>query len=560
MATLTEAEKREIGQHFVFGFHGHEASDDIKTLIRDYYLGNVILFKRNVQSMAQVHHLTAELQTLAKEAGHGRPLLIGIDQENGLVSAFSIPDAGTQFPGAMALAATGSPEIAGEVSTATGKELKAAGINWVYSPVADVNSDPRNPVIGVRSYSDAPETASRYVTAVSNAFTAQNVAPSAKHFPGHGNTHVDSHLSLPRILVDKASLFSTELVPFRALIRDDIGSIMTGHMALPNITGDDVPCSLSRAITTDLLRGELGYNGVVVTDCLEMEAVAETYGSEGGAVLSLQAGADIVMICHTYNRHVGAIEATYTAVKEGKLGLDELKASGRRIAALKDRVAGSWDDVFTSFHAEQVNALKKEHQLLSLRAYAASISHIPNSRPFVPLSTVGTAILFTPRMESLNRAIDDAESQLRDASGRIRNTAGPSFSAFAKSIAARVTDVEHVVYAPDDEIPPPLAGKLRGAGSIIFATRNGYEKGAWQVAFFAKVLEVAGSGERGLGRVVAVSTCGPYDLLALGQIAVPAIATYEFTVPALEAAAAAIYGESAVTGRVPVNMGAGIAV
>ncbi|KAI1790589.1 glycoside hydrolase [Ganoderma leucocontextum] len=557
MATLTEAQKREIGQHFVFGFHGHEASDDIKTLIKDYYLGNVILFKRNVQSTAQVYHITTELQSLAKEAGHALPLLIGTDQENGLVSAFSVSHAGTQFPGAMALAASGSPELATEVSTATAKELKAAGINWVYSPVADVNSDPRNPVIGVRSYSDDPETASRYVTAVSNAFTAQNVAPSAKHFPGHGNTHVDSHLSLPRILVDKVSLVATELVPFKALIRDNVGSIMTGHMALPNITGDDTPCSLSRAITTDLLRGELGYNGVVVTDCLEMEAVAETYGSEGGTVGSLQAGADIVMICHTYSRHVGAIEATYAAVAEGKLSFDELVGSGKRIAALKAKVAGTWDNAFAAFPTEQVAALQKEHQLLSRRAYAASISHIPNSKPFAPLSTAGPAVLFTPRIESLNRAVDDAEAQLRDAAGRVRNTAAPSYSAFAKSIAVRVPAVEHVVYAPDEEISPALADNLRAAGSIIFATRNGYEKGAWQVAFLEKVLQAASSGERGVdSRFVAVSTCGPYDLLALKEVAVPAIATFEFTVPALEAAGAAIYGESAITGTVPVKMAA----
>lgn len=396
------------------------------------------------------------------------------------------------------------------------------------------------------------------MTAVSNGLTTQNVAPSAKHFPGHGNTHVDSHLSLPRILVDKASLASTELVPFKALIRDNIGSIMTGHMALPNITGDDTPCSLSRAITTDLLRGELGYNGVVVTDCLEMEAVAETYGSEGGAVRSLQAGADIVMICHTYSRHVGAIEATYAAVAEGKLPFGDLAASGKRIAALKDKVAGSWDAVFAPFQADQVAALKKEHQLLSWSAYAASISHIPNSKPFTLLSTAGPAVLFTPRMESLNRAVDDAESQLRDAAGRIRNTAGPSYSTFAKFIAARVPAVEHIIYAPEDEVSAGLAEKLAAAGSIVFATRNGFDKGAWQVAFLEKVLQDASSGARGVdGRFVAVSTCGPYDLLALKEVAVPAIATFEFTVPALEAAAAAIYGENAITGRVPVKMVSG---
>ncbi|KAI0759135.1 glycoside hydrolase [Fomes fomentarius] len=542
-ATLTDTEKREIGQHFVFGFHGHEVSNNVKTLIKDYHLGVrfddqifiAIEFLELSSGIAQVHHLTTELQKIAKDAGHEHPLLIGIDQENGLVSAFTIPDAGTQFPGAMALAASGSPELASEVSAATGKELKAAGINWVYSPVADVNSDPRNPVIGVRSYSDDPATAARYVQVVSSALTAQNVAPSAKHFPGHGNTHVDSHLSLPRILVDKGSLTTTELVPFQALVRDGIASIMTGHMALPRITGDDTPCSLSRAITTDLLRGEMGYKGVVVTDW--------------GAVRALQAGADVVMICHQYTRHVGALEQTYAAVQNGTLSLDELRSSSSRIAALKDKFAGSWDDVFAPFQAESVATLKKEHELLIKRAYAASISHLPNSRPFSALSSAGPAVVFTPRMESLNRAVDDAEDQLRDAAGNLRNTVGPSYSAFAKAIGRRVPAIEHIVYGPDHPISSVLEGNLRSARSIIFATRNGYDKGAWQVEFFKKVVETVRDKEK----IVAVSTCAPYDLLALHDVEVPALATFEFTVPALDAAAAAIYGESAVSGTIPVK-------
>ncbi|KAH9922325.1 glycoside hydrolase [Epithele typhae] len=555
MSALSEADRRDIGQHFVFGFHGHTASDDIKTLITDYFLGHVILFKRNVQSIAQVHAITTELQSLAKAAGHERPLMIGIDQENGLVSAFSIPNAGTskRSPGAMALAASGSTDLATEVTTATAKELKAAGINWVYSPVADVNNDPRNPVIGVRSYSDDPTVASRFVKAVSEAHTAHKVAPSAKHFPGHGNTHVDSHLSLPRINVDKDSLASIELVPFNALVKIGIASIMTGHMALPLVTGDDTPCSLSRAITTDLLRGEMGYQGVVVTDCLEMEAVAETYGSEGGAVRALQAGADVVMICHTYKRHVGAIEAAYAAVASGALSMDELLASGARVAAMKDAFAGSWDDIFAPLRPSDVAALQDANATLSARAYAATIAHLPNSATFTPLSTAGSAVVFTPRMESLNRAVDDAESQLRDAAGRLRNTVGPSYSAFAQAVATRVSQVEHVVYAPGDELDAPLLEHIRGAGSVIFATRNGYDTGAWQTEYLRKVVAaVASTG--GAGRMATVSTCAPYDLLALEKLEVPAIATFEFTVPALTAAAAALYGESVISGTVPVKV------
>ncbi|KAI0370853.1 glycoside hydrolase [Pilatotrama ljubarskyi] len=557
MPSLTEDQKREIGQHFVFGFHGHEVNQDIKTLIQEYYLGNVILMKRNVQSIAQVHRLVNELQLLAKEAGHVRPLMIGIDQENGLVSAFSIAatrEAGTQFPGAMALAATGSIDLAAKVSEATAQELRAAGINWAYSPVGDVNSDPRNPVIGVRSFGDDPGQVGRYVQAVSTALTAGSVAPSAKHFPGHGNTHVDSHHSLPRILVDKASLRSTELVPFAAVVSDGIASVMTGHMAMPLVTGDDKPCSLSRSITTDLLRGEMGYTGVIVTDCLEMEAVAEKYGSEGGAVLSLQAGADVAMICHTFSRHVGAIEATYAAVKGGGLSMDALELSGARIAAMKDRFAGGWDNVLKPFDAERAAELKKQHALLSSATYAASISHLPDSRPFARLSKTGPAVLLTPRMENINPAVDAPDGQLRDAGGWLRNTAGPSYLAFCASVASRVPAVEHIIYAPEEAISDTLKENLRAATSVIFATRNGYEKGAWQVEYFRRIVDIVQGGEGGLQKMVAVSTCAPYDLLAMGQLAIPAIATYEFTIPALEAATAAIYGETEIVGTIPVRM------
>lgn len=399
-----------------------------------------------------------------------------------------------------------------------------------------------------------PEEVARYVEAVSTALTAGKVAPSVKHFPGHGNTHVDSHLSLPRILVNKLALKAIELVPFERVVNRGIASVMTGHMALPLVTGDDTPCSLSRVITTDLLRSELGYKGVIVTDCLEMEAVADKYGSEGGAALSLQAGADIAMICHTFSRHVGAIEATYAAVQDGHLSTEALQASGARIAAMKDNFAGSWEDVLAPLDADHVAALKQEHRLLSTRAYSRSISHIPNTHPFTHLSKTGPAVLFTPRMENINPAVDDPEGQLRDAAGRVRNTAGPSYVAFAAAIAHRVTAVEHVVYAPQEDISDTLEENICAAGSIIFATRNGYEKGAWQVEYLRRVIEVLRKSQgSGLEKMVTVSTCGPYDLLAAGGLEVPGIATYEFTIPALEAATAAIYGEVEVVGKVPVK-------
>ncbi|KAK2466595.1 hypothetical protein APHAL10511_000853 [Amanita phalloides] len=347
MTSLSKETKRTIGQRFVLGFHGHVLNENIKTLIRDYHVGNIILMKRNVKNAVQVRRLVSQLQAFARECGHERPLLIGTDQENGLVAAFGSPTAGTQFPGAMAIAATDSTELAEKVAAACGKELKLVGINWVYSPVADVNSDPKNPVIGVRSFGDDPEKVARFACAVSRGLASSGIAPCAKHFPGHGDTHVDSHLALPKIMKDKEALKKTELVPFESLVQSGVASIMTGHMALPLITGGDSPSSLSAILTTALLREEMRYRGVIVTDCLEMAAISDPdqggCGVEQGAVKSLEAGADIAMICHTMASQVGAIEAVWEAVQSGRLKEADVRNAEARIAKMKDEFVGEWD-------------------------------------------------------------------------------------------------------------------------------------------------------------------------------------------------------------------------
>ncbi|EGN94844.1 glycoside hydrolase family 3 protein [Serpula lacrymans var. lacrymans S7.3] len=553
MPELTEEIKRRIGQHFVFGFHGHELSEDVKILIRDYHVGNIILMKRNVQSVKQVHGLVQQLQQLAKDSGQSTPLMIGIDQENGLVSAFSSTAkyvAGTQFPGAMALAATGSPSIAEKCSAASGREMHLAGINWAYSPVADVNSDPRNPVIGVRSFGDDPEEVGQYAKAVSRGLTSAGVAPSAKHFPGHGDTHVDSHLALPVIKKSKADILKTELAPFRALVADNIATVMTGHMALPLVTGDDTPCSLSKAITTDLLRDEMGYTGVIVTDCLEMDAVAEKYGSQKGAVMSLQAGADVVMICHTMERQRGAVEEAYQAVANGTLSLDSLKVSEDRISALKSEFAGTWDHVLNQeFDEQTLAALTIENAELSSSSYSASVALIRGPVPQI-LGLDGDILLFTPEMESLNKAVDDAEGVLRNSTGQVRNTAGPHFLAFAQSIARRKSS-QHIVYsslaASSGELPPEVATVLPGISAVIFATRNA-DRSRWQLDYLRKLRE----NVLPFVPAVLLATCAPYDLMKDEDIKMAYLATFEYTPAALEAATAVIFGEKEAKGRVPV--------
>ncbi|EIM80079.1 glycoside hydrolase [Stereum hirsutum FP-91666 SS1] len=546
MVELTEELRREIGQHFVFGFHGHEVSPEIETLIRDYYVGNIILMKRNVKSAEQVHTLTQRLQTIAKEAGHSRPLMIGTDQENGLVSAFSLAqsqEAGTQFPGAMAMAATGSPALAEQISEATARELKYVGINWAYSPVADVNSDPRNPVIGVRSFGDDPKQVSEYVRAVCKGLTAGGVAPSPKHFPGHGDTHVDSHLALPTIDKPLSSLSALELIPFEAAISTGTASIMTGHMALPRLTNSDRPASLAREVTHDLLREKMGYSGVVVTDCFEMEAVAAREGGVSRAAAdAIVAGADVVMVCHQFERHVGAVEEVCKAVERGEIDVEELRASTERIGRLKEQFAEGWEG--EKFEREEWKRLKAANGELSRDAYDKCVA-VVREIPFA-VDASGPIVVFTPRMESINLAIDDADGVLRTADGLLRNTAGPSYVGFAKGLNADL----HVVYG--DGEPEVDAEKVKGASLVVFVTRNA-ERARWELGWLGEVVRLRREVDGDLARVVVVMSCGPYDFLGEDCV-LGCVACFEYTAPALERAGRVVLGLGSGVGRVPVEI------
>ncbi|KAL0956287.1 hypothetical protein HGRIS_002445 [Hohenbuehelia grisea] len=570
MPALSEIVKRQIGQHFVFGFHGHELNDDMKTLIHEYHVGCFILMKRNVRDAFQVRRLIWDLQAFAKKCGHEQPLLIGTDQENGMVSAFSSPSAGTQFPGAMSIAATGSVELAGEINLAIGKELASVGINWAYSPVADVNSDPRNPVIGVRSFGDDPNVVGEFACAVSKGLDGASVAACAKHFPGHGDTHVDSHLALPVIQKSIEDLETLELVPFKALISpsSSVATIMTGHMSLPALTGDMVPASLNRAVTTDLLRAKMGYNGVVVTDCLEMEAVAALEGgSEKAAVESLKAGADIAMICHTLGRQTGAVKRTWDAYAAGEFEGEELQDSGRRITALKARYAGSWeaalpavDGITTQEDAfkKQWSAMSENHKKLSVEAYKKSI--YVEKRDALPLARGRPVLLCTPETESLNRAIDDAEELLRSEKGSISNTAGSSFLSFAASMGQR-TKVTHIVYTQKPDNSPVLNDELKLASfdAVVIVLRNA-QRSKWQVENLMAVASRAAFEARSM-KIVVMSSCEPYDALELAAgsqlygagLKVGFLASFEFTAPALDAAAGIIFGETRADGVMPVT-------
>ncbi len=376
--TEEEALRRRIGQLLIFGFEGQIVPDHIVDLIRDQYLGNIILFSRNVGTPEKLAGLNAALQTLAREHGQDLPLTVSADQENGVVRRLPLSVPG--LPGNMALGAIGDPQQARRSGEMTGQLLRSLGINFNLAPVLDVNNNPKNPVIGVRSFGDQAEAVARLGAAFAVGLQARGVIACGKHFPGHGDTSVDSHLDLPAIPHTRERLDTVELLPFKAAIEAGIDCIMTAHVVFPAMEPDRIPATLSKRVLTGLLRDDLNFRGVLTTDCLEMNAISETVGVGRGAVESLKAGADMVMVSHRLDRQVAAVNAIWEAVRQGELSENRINEAYERVARLKkerlqDAAPGpDWPELI-----RQADALSKDLSTAAVTRLTAAKQPLPQN-------------------------------------------------------------------------------------------------------------------------------------------------------------------------------------
>jgi beta-N-acetylhexosaminidase len=327
---------RKVGQRIMVGFQGHTASADLRRLIRDFGVGHVILFARNVDTPEQVAELVRELQSIARAAHHEDPLLVSVDQEGGKVARLRAP--WTEWPPAEALGRVGSEDLARRMGEALAAELSACGIRLDFAPVMDVNTNPKNPIIGAlgRSFSDDPDLVGRLGAAMIQGLQDGGVAACAKHFPGHGDTAVDSHLDLPVIEHSRARLDDVELRPFRNAVEAGVASIMTVHAVVREID-EELPATLSPRVVSELLRGRLKFTGVVFTDDLDMKAVAARWKPADFAVRAAKAGCDVLSLCANHDAQVEALEALVRAVEAEEITWTELDASCDRVRALKRR-------------------------------------------------------------------------------------------------------------------------------------------------------------------------------------------------------------------------------
>lgn len=520
--------REKIGQMVMCGFDGREPTEDIRRLIREYRIGGVIYFRRNVGTAEETAKLSAALQALAADVSDV-PLWIAVDQEGGMVARIDRDVA--VMPGNMALGATGDAGLAHDTALACAGDLRRMGINLNFAPCLDVNNNPANPVIGVRSYGERPELAARLGAAAIRGYQAGGVAACAKHFPGHGDTVADSHLELPVVPHDRERLDRVELVPFRAAVEAGVDAIMTAHVRFPAYEDGGVPATLSPRILTGLLRERLGFSGLIVTDCLEMKAISDTVGVGRGAVMAVKAGADLVLVSHRPDRQLEALEALHDAVRRGEIGEARIDDAVRRILAAKRRRIGA--AAGPGRDGDRTGAWP-EAAAVARRACERAVTVVKNEGGALPLRREWPTLAVWPEV----RRSTEVDEALR-----------PSLT-FGQALGRRGFRVKEIVVGsqPEPEELAAVLAEVRGGGfrQVVVGTYNAAFAPGQRELVEALLAEAAGP-------VVAVALRNPYDLLQFPGV--PAyVACYENRPLMMEALAAVLAGDRPAAGRLPVTL------
>ncbi|MCD7445251.1 glycoside hydrolase family 3 protein [Streptomyces lincolnensis] len=533
--------EEKVGQLFVSRVYGHSATAPdqadidanlkelgVRTaaeLVEKYRVGGIIYFTwaHNTRDPHQIADLSNGIQRAALTQPRGLPVLISTDQEHGIVCRVGEP--ATLFPGAMAIGAGGSRQDARALGRVAGRELKALGIRQNYSPVADVNVNPANPVIGVRSFGSDPGAVSALVAAEVAGYEGAGVAATAKHFPGHGDTTVDSHYGFPVITHSRELWERLDAAPFRAAIRAGIDSIMTAHIQFPALDDSGDPATLSHPILTGILREELGYDGVVVTDSLGMEGVRTKYGDDRVPVLALKAGVDQLLNPPSLDV---AWKAVLKAVQDGELTEERLDASILRILRLKATLR-LFEEPYVSRDGVTRTVGVRAHLAAADRIAERTTTLLVNTGHLLPLDA-------REHPKVLVVGADPASPS---------GTTGPPTGV----LAGALTELGFTATALSTGTAPSAATIARAvaaageADAVVVGTYNVSATSAQK----ALVEQLVATGRP----VVAVAIRNPYDVAHLPSV--PAhLAAYSWTDVELRAAARVIAGRVAPRGKLPV--------
>ena len=440
-------------------------NDPLTSMLRRHAFGGVIFFAQNTANAEQTLRLSDAVQKANGKAGRTQ-LLIGADQEGGKVTRLLT---GTQTPGNMALGAIGEESAAREAAGIIGEELSAVGINVNFAPVLDVNNNPANPVIGVRSFSDSPELAAKLGAAYLNGLQDRGVIATLKHFPGHGDTGTDSHTGLPRIEKTLDQLKANELIPFAAAVGEGAEMIMTAHIQYPAIerntyvskkTGEpiELPATLSRTVISDILRGEMGYEGVVITDAMNMDAIAQHFDPLDAAVLAINAGVDILLMPVAPDSEEGIarqdayIDDLAALVKNGTVSPEAVDAAVSRILRLKYR-NGLFAEYEPAGLEEEIARAKetvgsKAHHETEWEIAKRAVTLVKNDGGTLPVRAAGKKLLFLAAYSNEVLSLQYGVERLRDE-GRLPDSVEVRYDCYSSTsldtILSEAEDADYVI-------------------------------------------------------------------------------------------------------------------
>lgn len=483
-------------------------------------VGGFTVYRGEANSIAA---LTNELQKISKV-----PLLFAADYERGLRMQLRT---GTPFTTNMALGATGDVNAAAQQGRIICSEMRAIGVNWLFAPVVDINNNPDNPVINIRSFGEDPEQVGKFGRMFMVGVQSANCLATLKHFPGHGDTATDSHIGLSVVPIDRDRLDAIELVPFRMAIAAGAASVMTAHVAMPKITGDEVPGTLNPKVTTDILRKELGFQGIITTDAMEMGAINRNHSPEKAAVMAVQAGADVILLPLDSAKAISAIEA---AVKDGTLNEARIDESVRRLLNAKYRLGLSKNRLVD---LSKVNAVVESPKNVAVAYDVAerSITLLRNEGDLLPFDVKNQKktlfAVVSADDDPLQGTAIVPEIQRRSGAGKILRFDPRSTAADYSAAIAEAAGFEAVVLAV-------FVKRAANKGTVALPEA--------QVEFVRKMLAV--------GKPVAVVAFGsPYLLRQFPEAKVYAV-TYAVEDVAQVAAVRVMFGEKPFVGRLPVSI------
>ncbi|GAB1315905.1 Beta-hexosaminidase-like protein [Madurella fahalii] len=560
-----------IGQMLIMGWDGTEVTPQIRHLIEDHHLGSILLTAKNLKSAHQTAKLVQELQTIAHQAGHPQPLLIALDQENGGVNSLYDEDYICQFPSAMGQAAAGSPELAYQIAKATATEVSAVGVNLILGPVLDVLTNARYQPLGVRATGDDPQEVSQYSIAAMNGYKDAGVATCGKHFPSYGNLDFrGSSLDIPIITQTLEELSLSSLVPFRnAVSTGKLDAMFVGGCGITNPSMNVNHACLSDQVVDDLLRNELGFQGVAISECLEMEVLRNEIGVKTGTVMAVEAGCDLVLLCRAYDVQLEAISGLKLGVENELITKERIYTSLRRVLRMKNSCT-SWAKALNPPGISLLSKIHPSHRALSLKAYDDSIAVIRDNEKLLPLTEwmhqEEELLLLTPLVKPLpassmtktlleSKTKSDAAPSMHEKwvhrdRGAIMSGEGV-FRELGRSLArARHGKLLHTSYTANG-VRPVHEHLINRASCIIIVTadanRNLYQAGFTKhVSMMCSMLKASGQKKS----LVVVAVSSPYDF-AMDKSIGTYICTFDFTEIAMASLVRVLSGKVKPHGTLP---------